>query len=275
MKRPSFFILCFMSLLLTGCFANKKRSYAKGASRNSERSGREKNGQDTAAQFTFNSAEDYIATFAPIAIEEMEQYGIPASITLAQGLLESGAGSSNLVKKSNNHFGIKCHTTWKGLSTTHDDDQKGECFRKYIHPRESYRDHSLFLINGRRYAFLFDYKITDYKSWAEGLRAAGYATDPKYPAKLIKQIENYRLDQYDHPKASKRLSRRQARKAETKQQLYTEQSASSQSFYKVQKGDTLFSISKKYGLSVSDLQVLNGLEDTTIREGDQLKISSK
>jgi flagellum-specific peptidoglycan hydrolase FlgJ len=275
MKGPSFFILCFMSLLLMGCFAKKKRSYAKGAARNSERSTREKNGQDSATPFTFNSAEDYIATFAPIAIEEMEQYGIPASITLAQGLLESGAGSSHLVKKSNNHFGIKCHTTWKGLSTTHDDDQKGECFRKYIHPRESYRDHSLFLINGRRYAFLFDYKITDYKSWAEGLRTAGYATDPKYPAKLIKQIENYRLDQYDQPKALKRLSRRQVSTAQTKQQLYTEQSANSQSFYKVQNGDTLFSISKKYGLKVRDLQVLNDLEGTTIREGDQLKISLK
>ncbi len=155
--------------------------------------------------YTFNSAEDYIRTFAPIALEEMEAYGIPASITLAQGLLESGAGSSNLVRKSNNHFGIKCHTKWRGPSTTHDDDEKGECFRKYLHPRESYRDHSLFLVNGSRYAFLFNYRITDYKAWARGLKKAGYATDPKYPAKLIAQIEKYRLDQYDHPRKAQKI----------------------------------------------------------------------
>ena len=212
MRLKSFLWVVSFALLLNSCIAKKKRSYAQ-AKKDYEKSsaqGSKPNAlpdENTAGftTYTFNSAEEYIRTFAPIALEEMEAYGIPASITLAQGLLESGAGSSNLVRKSNNHFGIKCHTKWRGPSTTHDDDEKGECFRKYLHPRESYRDHSLFLANGSRYAFLFDYRTTDYKAWARGLKKAGYATDPKYPAKLIAQIQKYNLDQYDHPRKAQRI----------------------------------------------------------------------
>ena len=132
-----------------------------------------------------------------IAVSEMYRSGVPASITLAQGLLESGYGCSELALKSNNHFGIKCHNGWQGGKVYHDDDAKGECFRKYEAPEESYRDHSDFLRYRDRYKFLFDYKITDYKAWAYGLKKAGYATDPAYPAKLIKLIEDYRLYDYD------------------------------------------------------------------------------
>lgn len=144
-----------------------------------------------------NEALDYIEKYKDVAMREMQEYKIPASITLAQGLLESGNGNSELAKKSNNHFGIKCHNNWNGKRTYHDDDEKGECFRVYDSPEDSYRDHSIFLSNGKRYAFLFDLKITDYKGWAKGLKQAGYATLPVYANVLIKLIENYNLTQYD------------------------------------------------------------------------------
>ena len=132
--------------------------------------------------------EKYLSEFAPIAIEEMKKYKIPASITLAQGLLESGYGEGRLAVKGNNHFGIKCHKEWGGKKIYHDDDKKGECFRKYKDPKESYRDHSLFLTMRPRYAFLFDYNIKNYKQWAYGLKKAGYATDKKYPLKLLQRL---------------------------------------------------------------------------------------
>ena len=141
--------------------------------------------------------EKYIERYSAIAVSEMYRSGVPASITLAQGLLESGYGRSELAVKSNNHFGIKCHNGWQGGKVYHDDDAKGECFRKYDHPEDSYRDHSDFLRYRDRYKFLFDYKVTDYKAWAYGLKKAGYATDPAYPTKLIRLIEDYKLYQYD------------------------------------------------------------------------------
>ena len=146
--------------------------------------------------------EIYIEKYSALAVAEMYRSGVPASITLAQGLLESGNGQSELARKSNNHFGIKCHNNWTGGRVYHDDDAKGECFRKYSHPYESYRDHSDFLRYRDRYKFLFDYKVTDYKSWAYGLKKAGYATDPAYPKKLIKLIEDYDLHEYDRKPAS-------------------------------------------------------------------------
>jgi flagellum-specific peptidoglycan hydrolase FlgJ len=140
----------------------------------------------------------YIERFKDIAIFEMQTHKIPASIKLAQGILESGDGSSRLARDANNHFGIKCHTDWTGKRVYHDDDEKGECFRKYKDPAESYRDHSLFLVERSRYRALFELEITDYKAWAKGLRAAGYATNPKYSDLLIRIIEDYQLYQYDN-----------------------------------------------------------------------------
>ncbi len=139
----------------------------------------------------------YIRKYKDIAIKEMKTYKIPASITLAQGILESGSGNSRLARIANNHFGIKCHKNWHGKKFYMDDDEKHECFRHYRKPEESYRDHSLFLSTKSRYAFLFDYKITDYKKWAYGLKRAGYATNPKYPKLLINLIEKYELYKYD------------------------------------------------------------------------------
>lgn len=140
---------------------------------------------------------DYIEQYAKIAVKKMSEHGIPASITLAQGILESGAGKSELAIKSNNHFGIKCHNDWTGERVYHDDDKKGECFRKYSKPEDSYEDHSKFL-KRPRYEKLFNLKVTDYKGWAKGLKECGYATAPDYAQKLIGLIETYELYKYDN-----------------------------------------------------------------------------
>lgn len=139
---------------------------------------------------------DYIQKYKNLAIKEMKRTGIPASITLAQGLLESGNGNSTLATKGNNHFGIKCHD-WRGPSMKMDDDRRNECFRKYNHPYDSYKDHSKFLTTRSRYAFLFKYRSDDYKRWAHGLKKAGYATDPQYAHRLIQIIEDENLHQLD------------------------------------------------------------------------------
>ncbi|HEX6333893.1 MAG TPA: glucosaminidase domain-containing protein [Flavisolibacter sp.] len=139
---------------------------------------------------------NYIETYKDIAIEEELRTGVPASITLAQGIHETGAGTSKLVLASNNHFGIKCKSDWKGASVSHDDDARGECFRKYDDPIQSYRDHSDFLKHRAHYAFLFRLDPTDYEAWAYGLKKAGYATNPKYPQILIKLIRDYNLQEY-------------------------------------------------------------------------------
>ena len=147
--------------------------------------------------FSQTLTNDYINDYRDLAIEEMKLYNIPASITLSQGILESSNGESMLATKANNHFGIKCHSSWQGDRVFHDDDEKGECFRKYNNVEDSYRDHSLFLANSSRYSFLFDIPIQNYKSWAKGLKKAGYATNPKYSKLLINIIKRYNLDQYD------------------------------------------------------------------------------
>ena len=147
--------------------------------------------------FSQTLTNDYINDYKDLAVEEMKLYNIPASITLSQGILESSNGESMLATKANNHFGIKCHSSWKGDRVFHDDDEKGECFRKYNNVEDSYRDHSLFLANSSRYSFLFDIPIQNYKSWAKGLKKAGYATNPKYSKLLINIIKRYNLDQYD------------------------------------------------------------------------------
>ena len=200
----------------------------------------------------------YITVFADIAMEEMQEYGIPASITLAQGVLESGAGEGELTRKANNHFGIKCHD-WKGAKVYHDDDTAGECFRKYSTPKFSFQDHSLFLTGRKRYTGLFKLPKDDYKGWAKGLRAAGYATDKKYPSKLISIIERYKLYQYDAQVLGK--NPKDAKRVKDQSDQYT-----------VEKGDTLYSISKKFKLKLEELKEINGLDDNTIHEGQTLYV---
>ena len=141
--------------------------------------------------------QEYINIYKDIAVAEMKRSGIPASVTLAQGILETESGNSDLVKRSNNHFGIKCKSTWTGETVTHTDDAPDECFRKYKQPADSYKDHSDYLRSAPRYASLFQLEPGDYKGWAYGLKRAGYATNPKYPQILITNIERYNLQQYD------------------------------------------------------------------------------
>ena len=196
---------------------------------------------------------NYIKKYSKIAGDEMKKYRIPASITLAQGILESGIGEGRLAVIGNNHFGIKCHKKWKGKKMYHDDDKKGECFRVYKSPELSYRDHSIFLSTRSRYDFLFDLKRTNYKSWAKGLKKAGYATDPKYPKKLISLIERYRLDRFDKGKSKKK-------------------NFPNEVFHTVVKGDTLYSISKKYNISIKEIIKKNNIKGTNISLGQILKI---
>ncbi len=262
--------------------------------------------------------EDYIKKYRGIAVDEMKHYRIPASITLAQGLLESGAGKSQLARKSNNHFGIKCGGAWDGPSVRYTDDAPNECFRAYKHAKDSYRDHSKFLRSGARYASLFRLKITDYKGWAKGLKKAGYATDPRYATRLINIIETYGLDKYDRKGGLKwaekfpnphqpylanellyviarpgdtfksiakefDLKKKNVRKynelpkdyrfsggeivyLEEKRKKATKDHIS----YTVKEGDSMYSVSQKFGVKLKNLYKLNGLDPETasLRVGD-------
>lgn len=207
----------------------------------------------------------YIDQYKGIAQNNMAQYGIPASIILAQGILESGAGTGPLSSSANNHFGIKCHKDWTGESVRHDDDSEQECFRKYSDPSESYRDHAIFLTGRSRYAALFELDKDDYKAWAKGLKAAGYATDPKYPDKLIGLIERYQLDRVDALVLGKDY-------VPVVSTPIVAAMADSSDYYQVSAGDTLYSISKKFNLTVDELKRLNSLQDNALSIGQNLKI---
>jgi LysM repeat protein len=220
------------------------------------------------AQTRNKQYEEYIKKYRDIAVEEMKKYHIPASITLAQGLLESGAGQSTLARKSNNHFGIKCGSDWKGKSVRHDDDERNECFRAYKHPKQSYEDHSKFLVSRPRYASLFKLKITDYKGWARGLKKAGYATNPRYAEQLIGIIELYDLDRYDKKGGLKWM-----KKNPNPHQPYI---ANGLLYIVVRSGDTWKSISKEFDISQSKLREYNDLyKGYNLQVGDILYLEKK
>jgi hypothetical protein len=212
------------------------------------------------------SSEDYIHKFHKMAIAEMHVYGIPASITLAQGILESGNGNSVLSVKSRNHFGIKCHKGWKGKKVYHDDDEEQECFRKYKKVADSYRDHSEFLKNRERYADLFTYKITDYKSWARGLKKAGYATHPEYATKLISLIERYDLGQYDT--ASKK-GKRKVKKPKRKDRKEIFKSENGLKYVLSNLGDTYDMLATEQSLWMWQLLEFNDLDLDVILQKDE------
>lgn len=209
----------------------------------------------------------YVNNYKDIAMGNMKNYGIPASIILAQGILESGAGKGDLALKANNHFGIKCHAGWTGESVRHDDDAAQECFRKYNDPADSYKDHALFLTSRSRYAHLFNLEKGDYQAWAKGLRASGYATDPKYPEKLISYIEKYNLHQYDSQVLGTTYTPKNTKIKKEEPVTYN-----SNAIHEVQQGDTLYSISKKYNLTVEELKRKNNLSENTLSIGQKLKI---
>lgn len=215
----------------------------------------------------------YIQQYKNLAIEQMNRYGIPASITLAQGLLESGAGKSQLAIQGNNHFGIKCHG-WKGRTTYHDDDEQGECFRAYNTVRDSYEDHSVFLSTQQRYARLFRLNRTDYKGWARGLKACGYATNPRYAESLIQVIETYQLYQYDSGKSSHHhRSEREKLSNRSSHQIY---SYNDNLFVRVKRGDTFGSLSKELGISARKLAKYNERDKRDVLlEGERIYLQKK
>ncbi len=205
----------------------------------------------------------YIENYKGVAQSNMKKYGIPASIILGQAILESGAGTGSLSEQANNHFGIKCHKEWLGESVRYDDDSIAECFRKYNNPSDSFRDHALFLTGRPRYASLFKLDKTDYKAWAKGLKDAGYATDLQYPTKLIGLIERFQLYKYDVGVTGN----------DVVEDNSSEQLVINPAEYRVMQGDTLYSISKKFNISVTELKNKNNISENTISIGQNLKIN--
>ncbi|MCD8289570.1 MAG: glucosaminidase domain-containing protein [Prevotella sp.] len=222
---------------------------------------------------------DYIATYKDLAIEQMLKYNIPASITLAQGLLESSAGYSELATIGNNHFGIKCHNGWRGRTMYRDDDAKNDCFRVYKNPRESYEDHSIFLSTGQRYASLFKLKRTDYKGWARGLKAAGYATNPQYANSLIDIIERYNLAQYDKATRYNKHATRHEPSApiDTPEANMHAIYMNNRNFYVVaRQGDDFKSLSRELGIAYGKLAKYNERDKRdTLDEGEIVYLAKK
>jgi uncharacterized FlgJ-related protein len=233
----------------------------------------------SANEFISNSKKEYVTTWGDIAVEQMMLYKIPASITLAQGILESGSGTSKLATEGNNHFGIKCHG-WTGKAMYLDDDEKGECFRVYESAGESYEDHSKFLTDNKRYNSLFELEITDYSSWANGLKSAGYATNPKYADQLIALIEELDLTSYD-----KQTGPSLASLDVLIEDLETSSSLNHSVLLKdnkvkyviARKGDTFYRISKEFGIGLWQLYKYNDFDQTKdiLEEGDVVYIYPK
>ena len=195
---------------------------------------------------------EYVENYSSYAIQNMRMYKVPASITLAQGILESGSGKSELARKSNNHFGIKCGSHWSGRKTYHDDDAKNECFRAYKSVLDSYNDHSKFLTSNNRYSNLFTLQIDDYRSWAKGLSKAGYATNPNYASRLISIIEDLKLYSFDegikHPRPMKEYASSQGHKVHSLNDL---------NIVKAKNGDTYYKLAKRFGLTLRQIHKYN------------------
>ena len=229
---------------------------------------------EAATQRKIPSYEKYIKTYSALAIEQQKKYKIPASITLAQGLLESGAGQSDLARRSNNHFGIKCHSDWRGGRVYHDDDLRGECFRKYKRVEDSYEDHSKFLKRSH-FDRLFQLKITDYKGWARGLQKCGYATDRAYANKLIKVIEDYELYRYDTGKVHK-LTRQEKKKLKYPTVKYTIYRTYGLLYVYAKENDSFDQIAQNLDFPVKDLKKFNEVpEDFPLQKGDIVYIEKK
>lgn len=219
------------------------------------------------------SYQKYISKYSTLAMQHQQKYRIPASITLAQGLLESGAGQSDLARRSNNHFGIKCHSDWRGGRVYHDDDLRGECFRKYKRVEDSYEDHSRFLAERPRYARLFKLNIKDYKGWAKGLQKCGYATDRAYANKLIKVIEDYELYRFDSYKVSKQ---KKSDKKSVKRLSYQVYRTHGLLYVYAKSNDNLEQIARSLGFKEKQLRKYNEVpEDFPLQEGDIIYLEKK
>jgi hypothetical protein len=220
--------------------------------------------------------QQYIDQYKDIAIEQMLRWKVPASITLAQGIFESGAGNSDLARKGNNHFGIKCHG-WQGRTIYKDDDARNECFRAYDSPYLSFEDHSLFLVNGQRYRSLFSLKITDYRGWARGLKAAGYATNPKYADQLIELIQLYQLYKYDKATSYDKFIVAHSRdRVSAGEQLHPIKIYNKNYFLYARRGDTFRSIGKEIGVSYKKIAKYNERsKNDPLQEGEVIWLKKK
>ena len=229
------------------------------------------------AQTVWNAQfQQYIDQYKDCAIEQMLKWKVPASITLAQGLLESGAGRSRLAVRGNNHFGIKCHG-WQGATIYHDDDARGECFRAYLSAFESFEDHSRFLATGQRYASLFKLKQTDYQGWARGLKAAGYATNPKYAQQLIDIIQLYKLYEYDKEKKYDKFLNQHTKAPTTSGQTLHLIKIYNKNYYIIaRRGDTFRSIGKEIDVSYKKIAKYNERDrDSQLQEGEIIWLKKK
>lgn len=264
------FSLLVCAYLLVGCSAThqaKVRERINDKKKVTKVDKKKKEEQLTATSkvsVTSEAISDYIEEYKNIAMENMATYGIPASIKLAQAILESGSGKGKLAKQANNHFGIKCQTVWSGEVIYHTDDAPDECFRKYNSALESFDDHSMFLTSRAHYSNLFKLEKGDYKSWAIGLKKAGYATDPNYPSKLISLIERYDLHKFDEMVITNEYK--------SSGKKYVASNVNQASFHEVIAGETLYRISLKYNISVEEIQRMNNLSGNTISVGQILKL---
>jgi flagellum-specific peptidoglycan hydrolase FlgJ len=278
-KLQHAFAALTLCAMLSACSAHKSVVSISGrdARRNNEQI--QKEHRDAIAGATVYTVAQYIDSFKTIAIQEMNLYGIPASVTLAQGLFESGNGNGELARVANNHFGIKCTSDWKGKSYYKNDDQVNDCFRVYDRPEDSFRDHSVFL-QRKRYAKLFELDKNDYQGWAQGLKDAGYATNPKYPQLIIGVIQKYNLDQYDRPEGEVQKIKREDRVLTQINQNIGKaikdsliQATPVDKTYTIKQGDTLYNVSKRFGLTVDDLKALNNMADNNIKIGQKLVVA--
>ena len=263
-------LLIFIFLFFINSCGSKKLSYKKKNPKKIENKSLKSVNRFFKSMTSEQRTHWYVNTYSKTAINEMKKYGIPASITMAQGILESNSGKGGLALKSNNHFGIKCHSGWKGKKVYHDDDKKGECFRKYKNPEKSYRDHSVFLVSRDRYSFLFRLRKGNYVKWALGLKKAGYATDPAYADKLISIIERYELWKLDGSK--KPLNAKKEKRNKKSKIVDNKKNKKNSKTYIIKKGDTLYSISKQLKVSVQDLININNLVGNAISIGQVLKL---
>ena len=269
------FTLIVSVAFFTSCSAHKSTISSSQAHKNNKNI--QKANKKAIASYREYTSVEYIERFKAIAIQEMNTYGIPASITLAQGLFESGSGNSELAKVANNHFGIKCGSQWVGQSYYKDDDNVNDCFRVYNNPEDSFRDHSTFL-KKKNYARLFELDKNDFEGWAKGLKACGYATNPKYPQLLLNIIYKYNLDQYDRPEGELQKIKREDRVlAQINDNIGVAKDSITQTppddkIYTIKQGDTLFNISKRFGITVDELKALNKMADNNLRIGQKIVV---
>jgi LysM repeat protein len=265
--------------LLSSCASKRTTILSKNPSASTTSKG--PNSTSSERKPTSTTGLSYIDQYKNIAIAEMEKYGIPASIKLAQALLESGNGNSTLARDANNHFGIKCGGTWTGKSITKSDDNPNDCFRVYDNPEQSFKDHSQFLLR-KRYEKLFSLDKNDYRGWARGLKDAGYATNPRYPELLIDLIERYELYKYDSAESRSEKIVREVKiettiekKEETGEVVQAEKIKSpvQMIIHEVKSGNTLYSISKQYNVTVDQIKQLNNLPSENLSIGQLLVIS--